>query len=188
MCDQIVREAITERNLIRRKGTSAQLGDLVGMHTATWIVCSNEMPDNDDLVVWTKRGCRQGCPLGGIAFNTNRCCAKYEQLARSMEYGKRSCTTRHSHPGTCLLKQRHVLMSTPCMTPETGSPGILDRNDGRRSSQAVQTSLERRQEGTLHFHKDGQKQTCWHDPNQDTKTRETMPKRKQTMHSQRTTN
>ena len=39
MCDQIVREAITERNLIRRTGASAQLGDLVGdMHTATWIV------------------------------------------------------------------------------------------------------------------------------------------------------
>ena len=70
MCDQIVREAITERNLIRRTGASAQLGDLVGdIATATWIVCSNEMPDNDDLVVWTKRGSRQGCPLGGIAFN-----------------------------------------------------------------------------------------------------------------------
>ena len=34
MCDQIVREAITEKNLIRRTGASAQLGDLVGdMHT-----------------------------------------------------------------------------------------------------------------------------------------------------------
>ena len=65
-----LREAITERNLIRRTGASAQLGDLVGdLHTATWIVCSNEMPDNDELVVWTKRGSRQGCPLGGIAFN-----------------------------------------------------------------------------------------------------------------------
>ena len=52
MCEQIVHEAITERNLTRRTGASAQLGDLVGdMHTATWIVCSNEMPDNDDLVV-----------------------------------------------------------------------------------------------------------------------------------------
>ena len=69
MCDQIVREAITERNLIRCTGASAQLGDLVGdMQTATWIVCSSEMPDNDDLVVWTKRGSRQGCPLGGICF------------------------------------------------------------------------------------------------------------------------
>ena len=53
ICDQIVREAITEMNLIRRTGANAQLGDLVGdMHTATWIVCSNEMPDNDDLVVY----------------------------------------------------------------------------------------------------------------------------------------
>ena len=105
MCDQIVREATTERNLMRRTGASAQLGDLVGdMHTATWIVCSNEMPDNDDLVVWTKRGSRQGCPLGSIAFqpdvrtgvaqNTN-------SWRESMESGKRSCTTRHSHPGTC---------------------------------------------------------------------------------------
>ena len=69
MCDQIVREAITERNLTRRTGACAQVGDLVGdMHTATWIVCSNEMPDNDDLVVWTKRGSRQGCPLGGIGL------------------------------------------------------------------------------------------------------------------------
>ena len=106
MCDQVVREAITERNLIRRTGASAQLGDLVGdMHTATWIVCSNEMPDNDDLVVWTKRGSRQGCPLGRICLQS----------------GKRSCTTRHSHPGT-VLKQRHVLLGTLCMTPETGSP------------------------------------------------------------------
>ena len=49
MCEQIVHEAITERNLIRRTGASAQLGDLVGdMHISTWIVCSNEMPDNDD--------------------------------------------------------------------------------------------------------------------------------------------
>ena len=69
VCEQIVYEAITERNLIRRTGASAQLGDLVSdMHTATWIVCSNEMPDNDDMVVWTQRGSRQGCPLGGIAF------------------------------------------------------------------------------------------------------------------------
>ena len=45
ICDQIVPEAITEMNLIRRTGANAQLGDLVGdMHTATWIVCSNEMP------------------------------------------------------------------------------------------------------------------------------------------------
>ena len=80
MCDQIVREAITERNLIRRTGTSAQSGDLVDdMHTATWIVCSNEMPDKYDLVVWTKRGSRQGCPLGGIAFNL-----MYEQVLRKI--------------------------------------------------------------------------------------------------------
>ena len=73
MCDQVVREAITERNLIRRTGASAQLGDLVGdMHTATWIVCSNEMPDNDDLVVWTKRGSRQGCPLGRICLQSGK--------------------------------------------------------------------------------------------------------------------
>ena len=42
-----------------------------------------------------------------------------------MESGKRSCTTWHSHPGTCLLKQRHVSMSTPCMTLKTGSPPRL---------------------------------------------------------------
>ena len=49
VCEQIVYEAITERNLIRRTGASAQLGDLVGdMHTATCFVSSNEMPDNDD--------------------------------------------------------------------------------------------------------------------------------------------
>ena len=42
ICDQTVREAITEMNLIRRTGANAQLGDLVGdMHTATWFVCSN---------------------------------------------------------------------------------------------------------------------------------------------------
>ena len=37
------------------------------------------MPDNDDLVVWTKRGSRQGCPLGGIAFNQ-----MYEQVLRKI--------------------------------------------------------------------------------------------------------
>ena len=80
VCEQIISEAITERNLIRRTGASAQLGDLVGdMHTATWLVCSNEMPDNDDTVVWTKRGRRQGCPLGGIAFNL-----MYEQVLRKV--------------------------------------------------------------------------------------------------------
>ena len=64
VCEPIVHEAITERNLVRRTGASAQLSDLVGdMHAATWIVCSNEMPDNDDMVVRTKRGSRQGCPL-----------------------------------------------------------------------------------------------------------------------------
>ena len=74
ICDQIVREA-TRAN--------AQLGDLVGdMHTATWIVCSNEMSDNDNLVVWTKRGSRQGCPLGGIAFNL-----LYEQVLRKIRTG-----------------------------------------------------------------------------------------------------
>ena len=40
---------------------------------------SNEMPVNDDLVVWTKRGSRQGCPLGGIAFNL-----MYEQVLRKI--------------------------------------------------------------------------------------------------------
>ena len=40
MCDRIVREAITEMNLIRPTGANAHLGNLVGdMHTATWIVC-----------------------------------------------------------------------------------------------------------------------------------------------------
>ena len=37
------------------------------------------MPDNDDVVVWTKRGSRQGCPLGGIAFNQ-----MYEQVLRKI--------------------------------------------------------------------------------------------------------
>ena len=37
------------------------------------------MPDNDDLVVRTKRGSRQGCPLGGIAFNL-----MYEQVLRKI--------------------------------------------------------------------------------------------------------
>ena len=27
------------------------------------------MPSNDGSMVWTKRGSRQGCPQGGIAFN-----------------------------------------------------------------------------------------------------------------------
>ena len=78
ICDQIVREAITEMNFVRRTGANAQLGDLVGdMHTATWFVWSNEMTDNDDLVVWTKRGSRQRCSLGGIAFNL-----MFEQVLR----------------------------------------------------------------------------------------------------------
>ena len=38
---------------------------------------------------------------------------------------------------------------------ERRKDGILDRNERRRSSKAVQTSMERRQEGTLHFHEDG---------------------------------
>ena len=69
--DQMVREAITERNLIRRTGASAQLGDLVGdMHTATWIVCSNEMPDSDDLVA-AGRYCLQPDVRTGVAQKTN---------------------------------------------------------------------------------------------------------------------
>ena len=80
VCEQIISEAATEKNLIRRAGTSSQLGDLIGdMHTATWIVCSNKMPSNDDSVLWTKRGSRQGCPPGGIAFNL-----MYEQVLRKV--------------------------------------------------------------------------------------------------------
>ena len=223
MCDQIVREAITERNLIRRTGACAQLGDLVGdMHTATWIVCSNEMPDNDDLVVWTKRGSRQGCPLGGIAFNL-----MYEQVLRKIRtVGEKQGIWKEImyHPAqppwnvSSEAKARideHTLHDTrnwtttladvtfvddACFSFEADNPvslvnsaatllqivdetceahGLLvNMNDGkRRSSQAVQTSLERGQEGTLHFDKDGQKcescvtiQTCWHDSNQDAKS------------------
>ena len=80
VCEQIISEAATEKNLIRRAGTSSQLGDLIGdIHTAIWIVCSNKMPSNDDSVLWTKRGSRQGCPLGGIAFNL-----MYEQVLRKV--------------------------------------------------------------------------------------------------------
>ena len=61
VCEQIISEAVIEKNMIRRAGASSQLGDLIGdIHTATWIVCSNELPSNDDSVVWTKRGSRQG--------------------------------------------------------------------------------------------------------------------------------
>ena len=104
VCDQIVFEAITERNLIRRTGASAQLGDLVGdMHTATWIVCSKEMPDNDDMVVWTKRGSRQGCPLGGIAL-----LLMYEQVLRKITNSwrkARNLERDHVPPGTATLER-----------------------------------------------------------------------------------
>ena len=83
VCEQIISEAATEKNLIRRAGTSSQLGDLIGdIHTATWIVCSNKMPSNDDSVLWTKHRLQpdvrtgaaqsQSCRGGERYLDTNR--------------------------------------------------------------------------------------------------------------------
>ena len=212
VCEPIVNEAITERNLIRRTGASAQLSDLVGdMHTATWIVCSNEMPDNDDMVVWTKRGSRQGCPLGGIAFNL-----MYEQVLRKI----RTAGEKHGiwkeimyHPAqppwnVSSWVKAHVdehtqhdtrnwitttladvtFVDDACFSFEADNPvslvnsastllqivdetceahGLLvNMNDGKTEfsnemtgvgarKQFRRLSMERRQEGTLHFHEDG---------------------------------
>ena len=101
VCEQIIEEAIA----------SSQLGDLVSdMHTATWSVCTNEVPDSDDSVVWTKRGSRQGCPLEGIAFNL-----MHEQVLRKVRAaGERKESGRKSgRSGTCLprLDIRHWITS-----------------------------------------------------------------------------
>ena len=94
--EQIIEEAIIERKLIRRTGASSQLGVLVSdMHTATWLMCTNQMPDNDDSVVWRKRSSRQRCLLGGIAFNL-----MYEQVFRKVR------AAGHQEPPSAVALER----------------------------------------------------------------------------------
>ena len=244
-CDQIVREAITEMNLIRRTGATAQLGDLVGdMHTATW----NEMPDNDDLVVWTKRGSRQGCPLGGIAFNL-----MYEQVLRKI----RTAGEKHGiwneimyHPAqppwnvSCEAKARideltrhdtrnwitatladvtfvddasfsfeadnpESLVNSATMLLQTvdetcEAHGLLvNMNDGKTEFSIEMTGVGARKQFKCLWREDRKAHCISKKTGKSTrvvsrymlarsepghKIRETVPKRKQTMHSQRTTN
>ena len=103
VCEQIISEAITERNLVRRTGASAQLGDLVGdMHTATWLVCSNEMPDDDGFMDETRqstkvpvgRHCLQPDVRTGVAQSTNSW-----RKARNLERD-------HVPPGTATLEAK----------------------------------------------------------------------------------
>ena len=66
------------------------------MHTATCLVCTNEMPDNYDSVVWTKRSSLHRCPPGCIAFNL-----MYEQVwrgARAADEEKGIWTEFRYHP------------------------------------------------------------------------------------------
>ena len=71
---------------------------------------------------------------------------------------------------------------------------LIARNERRRSSKAVQTSLERRQEATFAFPQKRVRalESCratnmWSQSGEGHKTRETMVKRKQTVHSRRIT-
>ena len=162
--------------------------------------------------------------LRGIAFNL-----MYEQVLRKIrtageKHGIWNEQTIMYHPAqppwnVCLLKQRHVLMNSPCMTPETGSHATLADvtfvddacfsfeadnpvslvNSATMLLQIVDETCEAHgllvnmNDGKTHKDRAKVRELC-HDTNMlgrskpGHKIRETMPKRKQTMHSQRTTN